>query len=109
MIVSNDMAARKCTVNVNSDNMIVSEERIIQDFPFSNIQVVSSSIEEFKVLLDTHELTADQVVRCKDVRRREKNKVAVQNFRKRKLNLVVELKEKIRRSEAVGEAVKAAL
>ena len=108
-IVSIDITTRDCIVDVDSDNRIMSGERIVKDLPLSLIQIVDSPIEELKVLMDTHGLTDDQIVRCKDIRRKERNKVSVYALRKRKLDEVVELKNELRRSEMIGEAARAAL
>merc|ERR1719334_2434869 len=57
--------------------------------------IVNLPMDEFNDLLSKHELTEEQLNLCRDIRRRGKNKVAAQNCRKRKIDQIDELQERI--------------
>ncbi|KAL5010704.1 hypothetical protein ScPMuIL_013009 [Solemya velum] len=59
--------------------------------PFTVDQIVETQVEEFNELLSRHKLTEPQLQLIRDIRRRGKNKVAAQNCRKRKLDVIVTL------------------
>ncbi|KAK2832768.1 hypothetical protein Q5P01_016657 [Channa striata] len=63
--------------------------------PFSNELIVNLPVEEFNDLLTNSKLNEDQVALIRDIRRRGKNKIAAQNCRKRKLNVLVGLEEDV--------------
>ena len=58
-------------------------------------RIVDSGAEEFHDMLEHNELTLSQVNLIKDIRRRAKNKVAAQTCRKRKIDLINNLKGEI--------------
>eukprot|EP00091_Calanus_sinicus_P023071 TRINITY_DN7613_c0_g1_i3.p1 TRINITY_DN7613_c0_g1~~TRINITY_DN7613_c0_g1_i3.p1 ORF type:complete len:162 (-),score=43.26 TRINITY_DN7613_c0_g1_i3:99-584(-) len=52
-------------------------------------------MDEFNDMLSKEDLTEEQLNICRDIRRRGKNKVAAQNCRKRKLEQIDELQERL--------------
>lgn len=71
-------------------------------------EVVDSSADDFNELIRAHEFTAEQINLLKDIRRRGKNKVAAQICRKRKLDSIDSLRDKVDelkslRSELIAE------
>lgn len=60
--------------------------------PFSNELIVNLPVEEFNDLLANYQLSEEQLTLIRDIRRRGKNKIAAQNCRKRKLDVVLRLK-----------------
>merc|ERR1711902_390361 len=75
----------------------MGEERKVRQYglPITCSQIIDSSMEEFNELLTRHSMTEEQISLCRDIRRRGKNKVAAQNCRKRKLNLISHLEEEV--------------
>lgn len=63
--------------------------------PFSNELIVNLPVEEFNDLLHNYKLSSEQLALVRDIRRRGKNKIAAQNCRKRKLDVLVELGESV--------------
>ncbi|XP_077124907.1 nuclear factor erythroid 2-related factor 3 [Ranitomeya variabilis] len=63
--------------------------------PFSVEEIVSMPVEMFNSLLSKHYLTETQVSIIRDIRRRGKNKVAAQNCRKRKLDVILNLEDDV--------------
>lgn len=61
------------------------------NIPFTVDEIVETQVEEFNELLSRHKLTEGQLQLIRDIRRRGKNKVAAQNCRKRKLDVIVTL------------------
>ncbi|XP_034776494.1 endoplasmic reticulum membrane sensor NFE2L1 isoform X1 [Acipenser ruthenus] len=59
--------------------------------PFSVQEIVNMPVDEFLELLSKYDLTEVQVTLIRDIRRRGKNKVAAQNCRKRKLDVISNL------------------
>jgi len=57
--------------------------------------IIQLPMDEFNDMLARHDLTEDQLNMCRDIRRRGKNKVAAQNCRKRKIDQIEELQEKL--------------
>lgn len=77
-----------------SDNKMWShDERRAQALkvPFSNELIINLPVEEFNDLLASFLLNEEQLTLIKDIRRRGKNKVAAQNCRKRKMDVLVGL------------------
>jgi len=62
--------------------------------------IVNLPMDEFNDLLSKRELTEEQLNLCRDIRRRGKNKVAAQNCRKRKIDQIDELQDRL------GEAIR---
>jgi len=58
-------------------------------------EIVSPPMDEFNDMLSKEDLTEEQLNICRDIRRRGKNKVAAQNCRKRKIEQIDELQERL--------------
>lgn len=63
--------------------------------PFSNDHIINLPVEEFNRLLARHKLSEPQLALIRDIRRRGKNKMAAQNCRKRKLDVVLGLEHNV--------------
>lgn len=63
--------------------------------PLSISQIVNSAVEDFNDLIADHHLTDDQLQLIRDIRRRGKNKVAAQNCRKRKIEVIDHLEKEV--------------
>lgn len=63
--------------------------------PFSNELIVNLPVEEFNELLASFQLSEEQLLLIKDIRRRGKNKVAAQNCRKRKMDVLLGLNDEV--------------
>uniref|UniRef100_H3CBV1 Endoplasmic reticulum membrane sensor NFE2L1 n=1 Tax=Tetraodon nigroviridis TaxID=99883 RepID=H3CBV1_TETNG len=63
--------------------------------PFSNELIVNLPVEEFNELLASFQLNEEQLALIKDIRRRGKNKVAAQNCRKRKMDVLLGLNDEV--------------
>ncbi|OWF52699.1 nuclear factor erythroid 2-related factor 1-like isoform X1 [Mizuhopecten yessoensis] len=61
--------------------------------PLTVDEIVDVPVEEFNELLTQYKLTEPQLQLIRDIRRRGKNKVAAQNCRKRKLDVLVNLED----------------
>lgn len=66
--------------------------------PFSLTDIIDSPMEEFNNLITQTTLTEEQAALCRDIRRRGKNKVAAQNCRRRKLDLISSLEVEVTRA-----------
>ncbi|XP_041673514.1 endoplasmic reticulum membrane sensor NFE2L1a [Cheilinus undulatus] len=60
--------------------------------PFSNDLIVNLPVDEFNDLLSKYKLNEEQLTLIRDIRRRGKNKIAAQNCRKRKMDVLLGLK-----------------
>lgn len=65
------------------------------NIPFSNERIVNLPVEEFNRLLAKYHLNEAQLSLIRDIRRRGKNKLAAQNCRRRKLNVLVGLEHNV--------------
>lgn len=63
--------------------------------PFSNELIVNLPVEKFNELLATFQLDEEQLALIKDIRRRGKNKVAAQNCRRRKMDVLLDLSDEV--------------
>ncbi|XP_051245057.1 endoplasmic reticulum membrane sensor NFE2L1a isoform X1 [Dicentrarchus labrax] len=63
--------------------------------PFSNELIVNLPVEEFNDLLANGQLNEDQLTLIRDIRRRGKNKIAAQNCRQRKMDVLLGLKDDV--------------
>ncbi|GLD61254.1 nuclear factor erythroid 2-related factor 1-like protein, partial [Lates japonicus] len=63
--------------------------------PFSNELIVNLPVEEFNDLLTNYQLNEEQLTLVREIRRRGKNKIAAQNCRKRKLDVLVGLEDDV--------------
>jgi len=73
--------------------------------PFLVADIIDLPIDAFNELLTRHTLTEDQLMLCRDIRRRGKNKVAAQNCRKRKMDLISELEEQVNKARRQKESL----
>lgn len=71
--------------------------------PFSVDEIVSMPVEMFNNMLSKHFLTESQISVIRDIRRRGKNKVAAQNCRKRKLDVILNLEDDVNQLKAQKE------
>ncbi|KAK3519783.1 hypothetical protein QTP70_004304 [Hemibagrus guttatus] len=63
--------------------------------PFSTDYIINLPVEEFSELLNKHRLSEAQLTLIRDIRRRGKNKVAAQNCRRRKLDILQDLEHSV--------------
>ncbi|XP_070174443.1 endoplasmic reticulum membrane sensor NFE2L1-like isoform X2 [Littorina saxatilis] len=63
--------------------------------PFTFDHIIESAVEEFNDMITKTKLTEAQINLMRDIRRRGKNKVAAQNCRKRKLDVLVTLEDQM--------------
>lgn len=68
------------------------------NLPFAVGDIVDLPIDAFNELVSRHTLTEEQMALCRDIRRRGKNKVAAQNCRKRKNDLISQLEADVNRA-----------
>lgn len=88
-------------------NLSRDEERAIAlHIPFSVDEIVHMPVDSFNSMLSRYYLTDLQVSLIRDIRRRGKNKVAAQNCRKRKLDIILNLEDDICNLQAKKAALK---
>ncbi|KAH3701483.1 nuclear factor erythroid 2-related factor 2-like isoform X2 [Dreissena polymorpha] len=75
----------------SKDHKRVAELKI----PFTVDQIVNSPVEEFNEMMTKHKFSDQQLQLIRDIRRRGKNKVAAQNCRKRKINVLEHLEDEM--------------
>ncbi len=63
--------------------------------PFSTEDIIHSPVDRFNEMLQKYQLTDSQLALIRDIRRRGKNKVAAQNCRKRKMEVVDTIEDEI--------------
>ncbi|MCJ8739239.1 hypothetical protein PDJAM_G00044940 [Pangasius djambal] len=63
--------------------------------PFSTDHIINLPVEEFNELLAKNHLSEAQLTLIRDIRRRGKNKVAAQNCRRRKLDILQDLEHSV--------------
>ena len=63
--------------------------------PFSIDDIIHSPVDEFNDMLTKYKLSESQLQLIRDVRRRGKNKVAAQNCRKRKMEVIQSLEDEV--------------
>ncbi|KAM4531092.1 endoplasmic reticulum membrane sensor NFE2L1-like [Odontesthes bonariensis] len=63
--------------------------------PFSNELIINLPARKFNDLLSNHRLTEEQLALVRDMRRRGKNKIAAQNCRRRKQDVLLRLEEHV--------------
>lgn len=82
---------------ISKTNVWSRDERRAQalKIPFSNELIVSLPVEEFNNLLTNYQLNEEQVNLIRDIRRHGKNKIAAQNCRKRKLDVLLGLEDEV--------------
>ena len=65
------------------------------NIPLTMDEMINSPVEHFNELLQNHQFTDAQLQLIRDIRRRGKNKVAAQNCRKRKMEVLQTLEEEV--------------
>ncbi|KAI7803300.1 endoplasmic reticulum membrane sensor NFE2L1a [Triplophysa rosa] len=65
------------------------------NIPFPNEFIINLPVEEFNQLLSKNHLTGTQLTLIREIRRRGKNKMAAQNCRRRKLDVLVGLEQSV--------------
>lgn len=63
--------------------------------PFSNEVIINLPVDDFNDLVTSSQLTEEQLVLIRDIRRRGKNKIAAQNCRKRKMDVLQGLRDDV--------------
>ena len=63
--------------------------------PFTISDIVNTPVEEFNEMIRKYPLSDSQLQLIRDIRRRGKNKVAAQNCRKRKLDVITTLEDEM--------------
>ncbi|KAG7221988.1 hypothetical protein INR49_028271 [Caranx melampygus] len=83
--------------HISESKMWSRDERRAQalKIPFSNELIVNLPVEEFNDLLTSYQLSEEQLSLIRDIRRRGKNKIAAQNCRKRKLDVLEGLEDEV--------------
>merc|ERR1719320_2101937 len=81
----------------HKDDLVSLNQRIAKQAGIRlNVKdIVTPPMDEFNDMLSKEDLTEEQLNICRDIRRRGKNKVAAQNCRKRKLEQIDELQERL--------------
>ncbi|XP_004626535.1 nuclear factor erythroid 2-related factor 3 [Octodon degus] len=74
--------------------------------PFSVEEIVRMPVDSFNSMLSRHYLTDLQISLMRDIRRRGKNKVAAQNCRRRKLDMILNLEDDVCNLQARKEMLK---
>ncbi|XP_058929668.1 nuclear factor erythroid 2-related factor 3 [Kogia breviceps] len=74
--------------------------------PFSVDEIVQMPVDSFNSMLSRYYLTDFQVSLIRDIRRRGKNKVAAQNCRRRKLDVILNLEDDVCNLQAKKETLK---
>jgi len=88
----NDSNGQKEAIRLGKDEKIAREAGIRFNV---KQEIVNSPMDECNDMLSKEELSEEQLNICRDIRRRGKNKVAAQNCRKRKIEQIDELQEKL--------------
>uniref|UniRef100_A0A671LIE4 Endoplasmic reticulum membrane sensor NFE2L1 n=2 Tax=Sinocyclocheilus anshuiensis TaxID=1608454 RepID=A0A671LIE4_9TELE len=75
------------------DHLSSRDEKLARliNIPFSNDRIVNLPVDEFNRLLAKYHLNEAQLTLLRDIRRRGKNKMAAQNCRQRKLDVLLGL------------------
>ncbi|XP_053719637.1 nuclear factor erythroid 2-related factor 3 [Synchiropus splendidus] len=68
--------------------------------PFSVQHIVDMPVKEFLHMIESCSFSSDQVTLLRDIRRRGKNKLAVQNCRKRKIDVISGLQQEVEKLQA---------
>nr|XP_003222201.1 PREDICTED: nuclear factor erythroid 2-related factor 3 [Anolis carolinensis]XP_008110884.1 PREDICTED: nuclear factor erythroid 2-related factor 3 [Anolis carolinensis] len=88
--------------NPSHDEYCVKALRI----PFAINDIVTLPVDSFNSMLSKYCLTDNQLSLIRDIRRRGKNKVAAQNCRKRKLDVIMNLKDDVCHLQTEKEKLK---
>jgi len=86
---------KESVVRMGKDEKIAREAGI----RFNVKDIVNPPMDEFNDMLSKEDLTEEQLNICRDIRRRGKNKVAAQNCRKRKIEQIEELQDRLQEAK----------
>ncbi|KAM4597853.1 endoplasmic reticulum membrane sensor NFE2L1a [Polymixia lowei] len=88
---------RSCPEHISESKLWSRDERRARTLkvPFSNEVIVNMPVEEFNELLANYRLNEEQLALIRDIRRRGKNKMAAQNCRRRKLDVLLGLEDDV--------------
>ncbi|XP_075414379.1 nuclear factor erythroid 2-related factor 3 [Tenrec ecaudatus] len=100
--------SQKIRLRNDTDRNLSRDERRAKalQIPFSVDEIVRMPVDTFNRMLTGHYLTDLQVSLIRDIRRRGKNKVAAQNCRKRKLDIILNLEDDVCNLQAKKETLK---
>lgn len=100
--------SQKISGCLDSDRNLSRDEQRAKalHIPFSVDEIVRMPVDSFNSMLSRHYLSDLQVSLIRDIRRRGKNKVAAQNCRKRKLDIILNLEDDICNLQTQKEALK---
>ncbi|XP_057627040.1 nuclear factor erythroid 2-related factor 3 [Chionomys nivalis] len=100
--------SQKISGCLDSDRNLSRDEQRAKalHIPFSVDEIVHMPVDSFNTMLSRHYLSDLQVSLIRDIRRRGKNKVAAQNCRKRKLDIILNLEDDICNLQTQKEALK---
>ncbi|XP_005366671.1 nuclear factor erythroid 2-related factor 3 [Microtus ochrogaster] len=100
--------SQKISGCLDSDRNLSRDEQRAKalHIPFSVDEIVHMPVDSFNSMLSRHYLSDLQVSLIRDIRRRGKNKVAAQNCRKRKLDIILNLEDDICNLQTQKEALK---
>jgi len=87
---------QKDSIRMGKDEKIAREAGIKFDV---KQDIVNPPMDEFNDMLSKEDLSEEQLNICRDIRRRGKNKVAAQNCRKRKIEQIDELQQRLEESK----------
>lgn len=76
--------------------MIVRGGVLLLQIPLTMEEIIDSSVEHFTELVNRHHLNDAQQQLVRDIRRRGKNKMAAQNCRKRKMEVIQTIDDEVR-------------
>uniref|UniRef100_A0A8D2DKD0 Nuclear factor erythroid 2-related factor 3 n=1 Tax=Sciurus vulgaris TaxID=55149 RepID=A0A8D2DKD0_SCIVU len=99
--------SQKAYLNDTDKSLSRDEQRAkALHIPFSVDEIVRMPVDSFNSMLSRYYLTDLQVSLIRDIRRRGKNKVAAQNCRKRKLDMILNLEDDVCNLQAKKETLK---
>lgn len=100
--------SQKISGCLDSDRNLSRDEQRAKalHIPFSVDEIVRMPVDSFNSMLSRHYLSDLQVSLIRDIRRRGKNKVAAQNCRKRKLDIILNLEDDICNLQTLKETLK---
>jgi len=76
---------------------LVSAVVVTVQIPLTMDEMIDTSVEQFNELLSKHRLSDAQNQLVRDIRRRGKNKLAAQNCRKRKIEVIQTVEDEVSR------------
>ncbi|KAM3597450.1 uncharacterized protein V6R79_004723 [Siganus canaliculatus] len=88
---------RSSSSDISASKMWSRDEKRarVLKIPFSNELIVNLPVEDFNDLLASFQLSEEQLALIRDIRRRGKNKIAAQNCRKRKMDVLLGLRNDV--------------